>query len=38
MFKWTENLIENLVNLLRDFRINMAIRGLDFDGDKPFSV
>ena len=38
MFKWTDNLIENLVNLLRDFRINMDIRGLDFDGDKPFSV
>ena len=38
IFKWTDDMIENLANSLRDFKINMDFRGLDFDGDKPFLI
>ena len=34
-FRWSDEMIENLVKSLVDYKTQMTYRGLDFDGDKP---
>eukprot|EP00794_Sanderia_malayensis_P004462 gene4462-5055_t len=34
-FRWSDEMLENLLKCIMDFKTQMNYRGLDFDGDKP---
>ena len=35
VFRWTDEMIENLIDSISEYKSLMSYKGLDFDGDKP---
>eukprot|EP00795_Rhopilema_esculentum_P001417 gene1417-15836_t len=34
-FRWTTEMVGNLIECLREYNVKMEFEGLDFDGDRP---
>ena len=35
VFKWNNEMVENLIDAISNYKSQMSYRGIDFDGDKP---